>query len=116
MYGMGGGPRPPRERRTMLDEVASVEVVEAELTRFADKRAAAVGEDRPGQQAANELERMWAESDRRFQVRRRLELAREWFDWHMHLAETFRKRSAAHEAKARAFLEMEDETVERMGA
>lgn len=73
----------------MLDEMASIEAVEAELTRFADKRAAAVGEGRPGQQAANELERMWAESDRCFKVRRRLEQAREWFAWHMHLAETF---------------------------
>ncbi len=100
----------------MIDDVAAVEAVEAELTRFADKRAAAVGEDRPGQQAANTLAEMWAESDRRFQVRRRLELAREWFDWHMHLAETFRERSAAHEAKARAFLEMEDEMDERKGA
>lgn len=86
------------------------------MTRFSQKRSAGVPEDRPGQQAANELERMWAESDRRFQVRRRLELARKWFDWHMHLAETFRERSAEHQEKARAFLEMEDETVEKMGA
>ncbi len=93
----------------MLDEVASVEVVEAELTRFADKRAAAVGEDRPGQQAANELERMWAESDRRFQVRRRLELTAEWYRWHMHLSEVYRERSAEHEEKARTFLEDQPE-------
>ncbi len=77
---------------------------------------AGVGEDRPGQQAANELERMWAESDRRFQVRRRLELNAEWYRWHLRLAETFRERSAVHEAKARAFLEMEDEMVDRRGA
>ncbi len=99
----------------MIDEVASIEAVEAELTRFADKRAAAVGEDRPGQQAANELERMWAESDRRFQVKRRLELIGAWYRWHLHLAETFRERSAVHEEKARAFLEMED-GMERIGA
>lgn len=61
-------------------------------------------EDRPGQRAANELERMWAESDRRFQVRRRLQLNAEWYAYHLRLCEVFRERAAVHEAKAREFL------------
>lgn len=62
-------------------------------------------EDRPGRQSANELEQMWAESDRRFQVRRRLQLTAEWYAYHLRLCEVFRERAAVHEAKAQEFLE-----------
>ncbi len=95
----------------MLEDFARSEQVEADLDRLIERRVERVGEDRPGQQAANELERMWAESDRRFQVRRRLELLDEWYCWHLHLAETFRERAAVHEAKAQAFLEANDERI-----
>ncbi len=85
-------------------DVARVEAAENELDAFVRRQAAKVEEDRPGQQAANTLEEMWAESDRRFRVHRRLELTAEWYRWHIHLSEVFRERSARHEEAARRLL------------
>jgi hypothetical protein len=76
-----------------------------EIDAFIERRAKAVHEDRPGQQAANELARMWAESDRRFEVRRRLQITAERYRYHDHLAGVFARMSEEHAAKAEALLE-----------
>ncbi|MDP9474794.1 MAG: hypothetical protein M3R38_03740 [Actinomycetota bacterium] len=86
-----------------------------EIDVFVERRARAVPEDRPGQEAANALAEMWAESDRRFQVRRRLELNAEWYRYHAHLCEHFGRLSREHGEMAEKLLE-EDERGERNGA
>ena len=72
---------------------------------FVERRARSVPEDRPGQERANALAEMWAESDRRFEVRRRLQLNAERFRYHDHLAGVFRRMSEEHAAKAEALCE-----------
>lgn len=92
-----------------MEDFVRGEAVEGDLNRLIERRVASVGEDRPGQERQNALEAMWAESDRRFQVRRRLELIGEWYAYHLRLSEAFRERAAVHEAKAQAFLEASNE-------
>ena len=69
------------------------------------RRARAVLEDRVGQERANELARLWAESDRRFQVRRRLHLNAERYRFHDTLACVFGRLSEEHAEKAQRLLE-----------
>lgn len=82
-----------------------------EVDAFIKRRARAVEEDRPGQEHANALAEMWAESDnRRFQVRRRLQLNAERYRYHDHLAGVFGRLAQEHAAKAEAFLEEDPST------
>ena len=78
---------------------------DAELDRLIERRARGVSEDRAGQERADALAEMWAESDRRFQFKRRMQLNAEWFRWHSRLAEHFGRLASEHEAKANALLE-----------
>ena len=86
-------------------DVASGRDVDADLDAFLERRARSVPEARPGQHAANELDRLWAESDRRFQVRRRLQLNAERYRFHDHLACVFGRMAAEHQIKAEKLLE-----------
>ena len=86
-------------------DVASSRDVDADLDAFLARRSRSVPEDRPGQERANELERLWAESDRRFQVRRRLQLNAERYRFHDHLAGVFGRMAQEHAQKAEALLE-----------
>ena len=79
-----------------------------EIDVFVERRARAAPEDRPGQERANALAEMWAESDRRFQVRRRLQLNAERYRFHDHLARVFGRMAEEHTQKAEALLEGED--------
>ena len=56
---------------------------------------------------ANVLREMWAQSDRRFQVKRRLQLNAEWFRYHCHLADVFGRLAEEHAAKAEKLLEID---------
>ena len=78
---------------------------ESDLNAYLERRARAVPEDRPGQERANELERLWVESDRRFQVRRRLQLNAERYRFHDHLAGVFGRLAEEHAQKAEKLLE-----------
>ena len=80
---------------------------EADLNAYLERRARSVPEDRPGQHAANELERLWVESDLRFRVRRRMRLSAERYAYHLHLSDVFKRMGAEHEAKALAELEID---------
>ena len=80
---------------------------EADLNAYLDRRARSVPEARPGQERANELERLWAASDLRFQVRRRLQLNAAWYCWHSRLADHFGKLAEEHAAKAEKLLEID---------
>ena len=78
-----------------------------DLAALIGRRARAVPEDRVGQERANELARLWAESDRRFQVRRRMKLSAERYAYHLHLSDVFKRMGAEHEAAALAELEID---------
>ena len=80
-----------------------------DLAALIGRRARAVPEERPGQERANELERLWAESDRRFEVRRRLQINAERYRFHDTLACVFGRMAEEHAAKAERLLEPDEE-------
>ncbi len=80
-------------------DIASTQV-EAELNAFLDRQASKVREARPGQQAANRLEAVWAASERRVLEKRREENRQAWCERyrslscvHLRLAKDFRKQA-----------------------
>ena len=69
-----------------------------------------------GEAGAGALEEMWAESDRRFQVRRRLQLNAERFRYHDTLACVFGRMAAHHAEEAQRLLEPNDEGEGEVGS
>ena len=80
------------------------EAADRQLAAFLARRALGVHEGRAGQQAANELELMWAESERRHRERLRRENSAEWVCHLSALAGAFRRRAEECERKAEALL------------
>ena len=70
-----GQTRVTNEGRTMLDEVANIEKVEAELSAFIDRRAR-------GNDAENAREELWRASVRRYHARVDRERLLERLGWH----------------------------------
>ena len=63
---------------------------------------------RPGQQRADELEAMWAESARRHRERLRRENRALWYGYFCRLAENHARLAAGFEARAESLLEEPD--------
>lgn len=78
-----------------------VTTAESQLNTLIERRA-------KEHEKANELRDMWAESDRKFRVKRRLALAAEWYAHHCHMSELHARLSAEHEEKALKLLEESD--------
>ena len=66
----------------MIDEVQRGELVETDLSRFIERRASKVPEDRPGQEAANALQAIWRASEERQAARERRERLWDRLGWH----------------------------------
>ncbi len=82
-----------------------VEAAEAQLNSFLDRRAAAVPEERAGQERANDLERMWELSAHRHRERLRRENRAAWYVHFCGLADALRRSAEVYEARAAALLE-----------
>jgi Holliday junction resolvase-like predicted endonuclease len=89
----------------LLNEVARVEKLEAELNAMIERRALRAS----GEQDV--IEQFWRESSRRVEARTRRENRARWHAFHLDQAERIRRTMAAliseHEAKASALLEGE---------
>ncbi len=79
-----------------------LERASAQLDSIIESRAGSAGTN-----AANELEEMWKESERRHRERIRRKHAALWYEFEMCLAENHRQLAQEHESRALALLEME---------
>ena len=76
-----------------------------QLDLFVERRALAVHEDRAGQQAANELELMWAESERRHREKTRRANRALWYSYFANVAASLRGLADEYDARAEALLQ-----------
>ncbi len=78
-----------------LFDVEAIEVAEAQIDQFIERRAKEAGE-------ARLIEELWAESVRRHHARRREENRQSWIAFHRGLARAHASISAEHRVKADA--------------
>jgi hypothetical protein len=95
-------------RNALIDEVASIEKVEADLDRFIERRAQGA---KSGKEWANAEEALLRASDRRRAEVKRQENAREWAAHYRALSYVHHDLAAANAAKADALAEGEGGTA-----
>ncbi len=95
-------------RNALIDEVASIEKVEADLDRFIERRAQGA---KSGRDRANAEEALLRASDRQRAKVRREEIRREWVAHYRGLARAFHDLAAINAAKADALAEGEGGTT-----
>ena len=81
------------------------EAADRQLDAFLARRALGVHEGRAGQQAANELELMWAESERRHREKTRRANRALWYSYFANVAASMHSLADDYDARAVALLE-----------
>jgi hypothetical protein len=87
-------------------EVAHTEAVEAELTRFIERRS------RNGEHDPDEQEESWRQSVARFHECSEAEMRHRWIEYEQHMSELHGRLSREHEEKAQKLLEESDDRKE----